>query len=174
MTAFNIPTIETERLTLRAHTMADFPAYAAFLASDRAQYMGGPLTKSAAWAQFSKDVAQWALLGHGALAIDLKDTGEFVGQVGINGYPGFADAELGWLVFPNGEGRGIAFEAASEIRNWAFGERGLDTLVSYIHQDNQRSIALAARLGTSLDTSAQPCPYEHHVTYRHPSPEALQ
>ncbi|MEE9453409.1 MAG: GNAT family N-acetyltransferase [Paracoccaceae bacterium] len=169
-----MPTLHTKRLTLRAHTMADFPAYEAFFASDRAQYMGGPLAKPAAWAQFSKDVAQWALLGHGALAVDLKDTGEFVGQVGINGYPGFSDAELGWLVLPNGEARGIAFEAAQEIRNWAFGERGLNTLVSYIHTENQRSIALAERLGASLDKTGQPCPYDHHVTYRHPAPGALQ
>jgi hypothetical protein len=36
------PTLSTERLTLRPATMADFPAYAAFVTSDRARFMGGP------------------------------------------------------------------------------------------------------------------------------------
>ena len=36
------PTLQTARLTLRPATMADFAAYAAFLATDRSQYMGGP------------------------------------------------------------------------------------------------------------------------------------
>ncbi len=37
-----IPLLRTQRLTLRAPVMADYPAYARFMASDRSRMMGGP------------------------------------------------------------------------------------------------------------------------------------
>ena len=43
------PTLHTERLVLRPAVMADFDAYAAFLATDRARYMGGPHGRAKAW-----------------------------------------------------------------------------------------------------------------------------
>ena len=38
-----IPTLTTDRLTLRAPTEADFPVMAEFYASDRSQFVGGPM-----------------------------------------------------------------------------------------------------------------------------------
>ncbi len=99
-------------------------------------------------------------------------TGVFVGQVGLNGHPYFPETELGWMVLASGEGKGIAAEAASAVRDWAFQTLGLATLVSYIHRDNTRSIRLAERLGARYDPDAPPCPYSNHIVYRHPEPEA--
>ncbi|WP_417805217.1 GNAT family N-acetyltransferase, partial [Thalassospira lucentensis] len=74
--------------------------------------------------------------------------------------------ELGWLLFPEAEGRGIAFEAAVAMRRWAFEVRGLKTLVSYIARGNARSIKLATRLGATLDVNAaRPDPSD--LVYRH-------
>ena len=168
------PTLHTKRLTLRAHRMGDFDAYRAAYASDRLRYMGAPLDERSSWAAFCKDVAQWDLQGHGAWAVDITSTDKFVGQVGLNKHPYQAEVELGWLVLPEGEGKGIAFEAAYTARAWGYGELGLRTLVSYIHRDNARSIALAERMGAAEDPDAPACPYDNHAVYRHPSPEALQ
>ena len=44
-----IPTITTPRLTLRPPVYADFPAYAALMASPRSVHMGGPFDTFAAW-----------------------------------------------------------------------------------------------------------------------------
>jgi hypothetical protein len=65
-----IPIIETGRLRLRRMRMDDWPGYAQFMATERASYMGGPFSEAQAWGMFCHDVAQWPLMGHGALMID--------------------------------------------------------------------------------------------------------
>jgi RimJ/RimL family protein N-acetyltransferase len=150
----NIPTLTTERLTLRPPAFADFPAMEKLLTSHRAKYMGGPYDSSAAWGWFCHDVALWQLFGHGALMIDLRLTGECVGQVGINHGPLFPEKELGWLLFEGHEGQGYALEASRALRDWARADGGLATLVSYIDPSNARSIAVAERLGAVLDAAA--------------------
>ena len=159
------PTIRTERLILRAPVAGDFPDYAAFLVSERAQHMGGPYDRRGAWGLFCHDVAQWALFGHGALMIDLPD-GICLGQVGINHGPLFPEKELGWLIYAGHEGKGYASEAAAAFRDWAFGQLGLETLVSYVDPRNQRSIAVAERLGARLDANADRTDQDDLV-YRH-------
>lgn len=150
-----IPTLTTERLTLRAPVVDDFAAYAHLLASPRSVGMGGPYAQREAWGIFCHEVAGWTLFGHGALTVELRDTGHCVGQVGINHGPLFPEKELGWLLYEGHEGQGYATEAAAALRDWAARTLGLDRLVSYIHPKNARSIAVAERLGAVLDRHAQ-------------------
>ncbi len=175
MNARTPPTLETGRLVLRGQVMDDFPAYAAFFASERASFMGGPIDERAAWKSFCADVAQWELLGHGAFAITDKTTGDLLGQISIGNPPSFPEREIGWLVFEGAEGRGIAREAAECARDWVYETVSAEPLVSYIAVENTASIRLAERLGATRDTKAAPPPFpgQHHV-YRHPGPEALQ
>lgn len=164
------PKISTARLTLRPHQIDDFPAYRDAYATERLRYMGAPINEIGAWAAFCRDVAQWGLIGHGAWAIDLTATGKLVGQVGLNGHPYFPEKELGWMLLPQGEGQGIAAEAAHAVRDWAYKTLRLTTLVSYIHHDNTPSIRLAERLGATVDPHAAMCPYANHLVFRHPNP----
>nr|WP_314259747.1 GNAT family N-acetyltransferase [uncultured Devosia sp.] len=150
-----IPTLKTERLILRPPTMADFPAYGDFLKSDRSRFMGGPFDTRGAWLTFSHDVALWELYGHGALMIELAETGECVGQVGINHGPLFPEKELGWLLYEGHEGRGYASEAGRAMRDWGFADLGLETLVSYFDPENHKSMAVSARLGGVPDPDAK-------------------
>ncbi|UYO00422.1 MAG: GNAT family N-acetyltransferase [Devosia sp.] len=150
-----IPRLTTERLVLRAPEMTDWPDYAAFLASERSRFMGGPFAGWAAWGMFSSDVAMWSLYGHGALMIDRRDTGVCVGQVGINHGPMFPEKELGWLLYAGHEGKGYATEAGAAMRDWAFTTLGLETLVSYFDASNSRSMAVSARLGGVRDPEAR-------------------
>lgn len=162
----SIPTLTTKRLILRAPVIGDFPAYALLMASPRSVSMGGPFDARAAWGLFCHDVALWQLFGHGALMIDLRATGECVGQVGINHGPLFPEKELGWQVYEGHEGRGYATEAAGALREWAFGTLGLPTLVSYIDPNNSRSAAVAERLGAMIDpVAAKQDPDD--LVYRH-------
>lgn len=130
--------------------------------------MGGPYDRRGAWGLFCHDVAQWSLFGHGALMIDLPGVA-CVGQVGINHGPLFPEKELGWLIYAGHEGRGYASEAAAALRDWAFGQLGLETLVSYVDPRNQRSIAVAERLGAHLDASADRA-NPGDLVYRHGRP----
>ncbi len=149
-----IPTLHTGRLVLRPPNMADYPAYAAFMASERSRFMGGPFVGWAAWGMFASDVAMWELYGHGALMIELRETGACVGQVGINHGPMFPEKELGWMLYEGFEGRGIATEAGAALRDWAFDLLGLSTLVSYFDPANVKSMAVSARLGGVRDDRA--------------------
>jgi RimJ/RimL family protein N-acetyltransferase len=161
-----IPQLQTERLTLRAPHIGDFPAYAALMASPRAIYMGGPFDQRTAWGMFASDIAMWSLYGHGALMMDLRDTGQCVGQVGINHGPLFPEKELGWLLYDGFEGKGYATEAARALRDWAFDILGLPTLVSYFDPENHRSMAVSARLGGVRDDTA-PLQDEGDIVFRY-------
>ncbi|WP_375790056.1 GNAT family N-acetyltransferase [Bradyrhizobium sp. Pha-3] len=163
----DIPTISTARLTLRAQTVDDFPAYQAFLASPRSIGVGGPFDVRAAWGMFCHDLACWDFFGHGALMIELTATKQCIGQVGINHRPLFPETELGWLLYDGYEGHGYATEAALALRDWAFATLKLPSLVSYMSPDNAMSAAVAKRLGGELDPSApRDDPDDHVYRYR--------
>ena len=161
------PTLTTARLTLRPMRAGDFPAYAALMASPRAAYMGGPYDTAAAWGLFCHDAGCWALFGHGALMMDLRSTGDTVGQVGLNAGPLFPETELGWFVYDGHEGQGYATEGATALRDWAFAQLPIDTLVSYTDPANTASKAVALRLGAFPDDTAprqdpEDCVFRHH------------
>ena len=149
-----IPTLFTERLVLRPPVLAHFPTYAAFLASSRSRFMGGPCQGLLAWGMFCHDLACWQMFGHGGLMIDLRANGQCIGQVGINHGPEFPEKELGWLLYEGFEKEGYATEAARALREWAFNDLQLTTLVSYVDPGNLSSIAVAQRLGAVQDDTA--------------------
>ncbi|KZL19475.1 hypothetical protein PsAD2_01753 [Pseudovibrio axinellae] len=149
-----IPTLETQRLILRPPCMEDWPDNLALMRSERSKFMGGPVPRYVAWGIFCHDIAQWSLMGHGALMIELKSTGSCIGQVAINHGPLFPEHELGWFLYEGQEGNGYATEAATALRGWGFDAFGLKTLVSYIDRKNQGSIRIAERLGGTLDHEA--------------------
>lgn len=167
------PVLTTDRLTLRAPVMADWPAWRDFVASDRSRYIGGPLDEGKAWRAFGHIAGMWALRGYGSFAFTLKGSDAPLGMTGP-WYPAdWPERELGWTLWtPEAEGKGYAREAAEAARAHAFHDLGWNTAVSYIDPDNARSIALAERLGAWRDDTAaypgdRPC-----LVYRHPTPEA--
>jgi len=161
-----IPTLTTERLILRAPMLADFAAYAAFLASPRSKGLDGPLDTRVAWSYFTHDTALWHLVGHGAFMLVRRDTGEVAGSIGVNAGPIFDEVELGWMVYDGHTGEGYATEAAAAVRDWALGTRGLATLVSYVGVDNAPSRRVAEKLGAVIDVVVrQQGPQT--LTYRH-------
>jgi RimJ/RimL family protein N-acetyltransferase len=141
------PVLHTERLVLRPPRLADFAHFAAFYASERSRWEDGPLSREQAWRVWASDVALWPLKGFGPFGVDDRVSGAYLGEVGIYQPEGYPEPELGWFVVPEAEGRGIAFEAARAVMRWAKGERGYQRLVNYIDPGNERSIALALRLG---------------------------
>ncbi|MFV0358197.1 GNAT family N-acetyltransferase [Tropicimonas sp.] len=168
-TAATIPTIHTPRLVLRPPRLDDFEPYAAFLASDRARGMSGPHNRATAWSWFTNDIAHWQLFGFGGLIIE--HDGAPAGQVSITRGLDFPEPELGWFLFEGQEGKGLATEAALAMRDHAYTELGLETLVSYCAPDNLQSIALAERLGCRPDPDAPRPEGATYRVYRHPAPD---
>ncbi|UWQ78859.1 GNAT family N-acetyltransferase [Leisingera sp. S132] len=151
----SIPTLQTERLTLRAPKLEDFEHWAGFFASERARYERGILPRGEAWKVWAGDVALWTLRGYGPFGLEVRETGAYAGEVGIyqpDGYPG---PELGWFVIPEAEGKGYAAEAARAVMAWARRAFGWDSLINIIDPGNTRSIALGQRLGGVIDPDAK-------------------
>ncbi|TNC68794.1 GNAT family N-acetyltransferase [Rubellimicrobium roseum] len=169
-----VPALETERLRLRAPTLADFPAWAEILCSPRAVHMDGPYGRDDAFTEFAATVGSWLLRGHGPWTIESRATGEVLGFVCLNMEPSDQEPELGYFLRAGAEGQGIAQEATRAARQqaWAL---GLPSLVSYIDPQNARSVALAERIGARRDTEAEAVlagtVSEGALVYRHPRPE---
>jgi len=165
----DIPRLETERLILRAPASSDLDAEAAFFASERSHFVGGPMTRGEAWRSIAGVLGHWCLRGFGFFAIELKDTGEYAGRAGP-WYPySWPEAEIGWSLMNGFEGLGIAHEAALATRRWAYETLGWETAVSLIAPGNERSIALAERLGATYEYDFLHEKYGHVPIYRHPS-----
>lgn len=168
-----IPTLTTDRLSLRGPQADDFARYAEIFAAPRARHMGGPLDRNAAWREFAADNYGWLVYGFGYWTVVEAATGVIASFVGLAKPPVYPEAELGWCLHTDCEGKGIAFEAALAARRCAYQNFGWKTAVSYIDPDNIRSIRLAERLGCVLDPKAAR-PSDNPLVYRHPAPGALQ
>ena len=167
-----IPTLTTERLVLRPPEVADFAPFASHYMSPRSAYEGGPHSREGAWKEFATGAAGWMLRGYGPLSVTEAGSGAYLGEVGIYHLATYPEPEIGWMVLPAAEGRGIAAEAARALRDWAYAAQGWTTLVSYIDPENARSIRLAERLGARLDPDAPHPEDDPCLVYRHPAPEA--
>lgn len=147
------PTLTTERLTLRHHVMADFEPLYALFETDRARFMGGPIPRKDTWYWVASEVGSWSLKGFGSWGLETRD-GTFLGQIGVNQPDHFPELEIGWTLLEAAEGKGFAVEGANAALTWVRSTLKPASLVSYIHIDNARSIALARRLGATQDPHA--------------------
>lgn len=170
-----IPVIETERLRLRGPKVSDFETMAAFLASPRAAFVGGTVPRVQAWRAFGHLTGHWALRGYSMFIIADKTTDAALGMSGPYFPEGWPEPEIGWSIWAaEAEGKGIAFEAASAARRWAYDALGWTTAISLIVDGNARSEALAARMGCILEGEFIHEVYGKSRIFRHPSPEALR
>lgn len=145
-----IPTLETERLFMRAPKLADFDTYAQIAASPRARYLT-VMSREDAWYDFAQMVAIWSLRGHGLWSVTAKADGKLLGFVVLGFEPEDPEPELGFIFTEDGEGHGYAYEAASAARSFAFEQLGWDTLASFVVKGNERSQRLAERLGAFIE-----------------------
>lgn len=169
----DIPVIETERLRLRAPEGRDYPAYRDFRLSDRSRGVGGPYTEAQAFEHFGELYGHWAIRGYGRWLVADRDTDEALGVVGLFYPPDWPEPEIAWSLFGNAEGRGIATEAARAARAFAYETLGWTTAISLIIDGNDRSIALAERLGATREEDFTHPTLGAMQIWRHPAPGAL-
>lgn len=167
-TLIEIPTLETERLTLRAPELADLDAFAAFYATERSSMVGGPQDRHDAWRALAGVIGHWHLRGFGRWTVVDRDGRAPLGLVGLHCPEGWPEPEVGWIVYEGAEGRGIAREAAEAARAHAYGALGWRTIISLIDPRNARSIALAERMGARREADHQHVKYGAMGVWRHP------
>ncbi len=172
-------TLNTPRLALRRPEGRDWPAFRAFMLSDRAAAFGSHGHEGRAFRAFAAELGHWDIFGYGMFAVTRRGEDRILALVGPWTPPDFPEPEVGWMVLDAAvEGTGVAREAAEAALRHAFGPLGWTTVVSYIAEGNERSIRLAERLGARLDPDAAVptpppgAPAKTVLVYRHPRPEA--
>lgn len=147
---FDIPTLETARLRLTALTEKHFDDYAAMLADpDSTRWVGDgqPLDRTNAWRSLAMLLGHWALRGYGMWALELKETGEFIGRAGLMNPDGWPDLELGWMLKPEHRHQGYATEAGNASLDFAWNQLHARRVISLVRIGNEASDRVAERLG---------------------------
>ncbi|HBC7422113.1 GNAT family N-acetyltransferase [Serratia marcescens] len=77
--------IETERLILRPHNLADFDAwYAMFTDKELFKFISAPnLSPEDGWNRLLRYIGHWSVFGYGLFAIFRKVDGQFLGETGL-------------------------------------------------------------------------------------------
>ena len=145
------PVLETERLSLRQMTEADAPTVH-FLRSDDVvmRYIDRPRAQSLEDAKAWMDkVEDLRLNGEGVVwGIYLKGEPRMVGNILLWSFkPEAARAEVGYVMHPDFQRRGIIGEAMDCILDYAFDTIGLNGLEADIQPGNEASIRLAEKKG---------------------------
>lgn len=140
----------TVRLLLREMTGSDLDFVARMLGDPEVMHhYPRPLDRAASRAWIERQGMRYARDGYGLWLVVRKVDGAPVGQVGIvqQSLDGIGVPELGYLIDRRWWRHGYALEAASAVREHAFGVRGLSRLVSFIRPANRPSLTLSRRLG---------------------------
>lgn len=149
-----VPVLETPRLRLRAHEVADFPDVMAMWSLEAVtHYIGGkPMRPDECWTRILRYRGLWPLVGFGYWAVEEKSTGRFVGDVGfgdfhrmieppISGFP-----EAGWVLGPDFHGKGYASEAVAAALHW-LDQTCKGRSVCIIDPANRPSLRIAEKSG---------------------------
>ncbi|GAA0526055.1 RimJ/RimL family protein N-acetyltransferase [Rhizomicrobium palustre] len=151
-----IPTLTTDRLTLRAFTQGDFEAWAGIMGDPETMtFLGGPMAPSDAWRALAVTLGHWALRGYGMWAVERRSDGALMGRVGLLQPEGWTGLEVGWTLGRPFWGYGYATEAGAAAMAYAFLTQPDDHIVSNIDPANTPSQAVAKRLGESKGPEAE-------------------
>jgi RimJ/RimL family protein N-acetyltransferase len=135
------------------------PRFTAFLTPDGRAFT--PEQSAAAVARWRR---HWDEHGFGLWAVEERDSGRFVGRVGVQFHRLWPDdPEVGWGIDPERWGRGYATEAGAATRDAAFNQWGYDHVISLIRPVNVNSKRVAQRLGMTEGRRVQFHGYEHCV-----------
>jgi len=166
----SIPVINTEDLILRGYHEADFNAFAAFAASERSGFVGGPQSRHDSWRSFMASIGHWALRGYGMWIVEHRKSGKVAGRVGVILNDGWHEPELGWHIYDGFEGKGFAYQACVAARAYVARHQGFNPLMSYIDEANERSLKLARRLGCRFERNVEVVGNSCQL-WRHPKEE---
>jgi RimJ/RimL family protein N-acetyltransferase len=128
------------------------------------RFLGGQVaSREETWRRLLCGPGLWLLLGFGYWSVEEKESGAYLGQIGfadfkrdmspsIEGTP-----EMGWMMAPQAQGRGIATEAALGALAWADTALAGRDIVAIIDEANAASIRVAEKTGF---TTREPATYK--------------
>ncbi len=176
--------LSTERLILRTWEPSDVPLMTA-ISSDPLVMEHFPAIQDNAATQVLVDHINqhYETFGYAAYAVEIKDTHEFIGFVGLN-HPSFEIpnfqpkglpiVEIAWRLSSKHWGEGYATEAAKAVLYYAFTELNLPEIISFTVPANTKSRRVMEKIGlnhSEADDFDHPkleenSPLKRHVLYR--------
>lgn len=155
----HIPTLETDRLILRGMRVSDAP--------DMFEYARRPsVTEYLTWNPHTTidetreyltyvgqryrtgDFYDWSMVD--------KETGRMIGTCGFTSFNCPADsAEIGYVLNPAYQGRGLATEAVRRVLQFGFEELNLHRIEAHFIQGNHASRRLMERVGMTFEGFAR-------------------
>jgi RimJ/RimL family protein N-acetyltransferase len=102
---------------------------------------------------FDRNLRHWNERGFGWRSALVRETGAWVGFLGLNHVPPDAvdsapeEVEIGWWLLPEAWGRGLATEGAVAIRDEAFERVGLERIIGRYNPQNHASGRIMKKLG---------------------------
>ncbi len=157
--------LDTPRLLLRPPVREDFEGWV-LMAADPVTMatLGGVQPRSVAWRAFVQMAGSWSLYGYGMFSVIERATGRWIGRVGPWRPDGWPGNEVGWGLISDRHGHGYATEAATAAIDWVVDVLQWPEFIHCIDPSNERSIALARRLGSACLRQADlPAPHVQQV-----------
>ncbi|HEV2378024.1 MAG TPA: GNAT family N-acetyltransferase [Streptosporangiaceae bacterium] len=176
-------TVWTDRLLMRRWLESDREPFAALNSDpETMRFFPETLDRAASDAFVDRMEAGFDQRGYGLWALEVRDTGEFIGFTGLNpmpdNVPGAGGLEVGWRLAKQAWHNGYATEAAKASLTVAFEGLGLAEVWSMTAVLNEPSQAVMRRIGmTEVARFEHPRvplghPVRPHVTYHLARPSA--
>ncbi|MBB5939242.1 GNAT family N-acetyltransferase [Streptomyces zagrosensis] len=172
-----MPELRTDRLLLRRCRESDLEPWAAMNADPEVrEHLGELLTREQSDATVAVMQAEFGDRGCGWWALEARETGAFIGRVGLDEDMPFAGVDIGWRLMRSAWGHGHATEAALACLAFGFETLGLPEVVASMTVNNLRSQAVMRRIGMTRDAaddfedpSVPEGPLRQCVLYRTPA-----
>ena len=144
--------LETERLILRPMLATDLDALLLIFTDPRVMASFGVelFTREQMGRWLQRNLNHQNEFGYGLFSIILKETGELIGNCGLEQMEDMGAAELGYDFRSDFWNQGFATEAATAVRDYAFVVLKLPELISLIRVGNLASKRVAEKVGMSL------------------------
>jgi RimJ/RimL family protein N-acetyltransferase len=142
--------IETKRLSLRELTLDDADKLALVLGNPESmRFYPMPFDRDDVIRWISWNIGNYRTYGFGLWAVILKEKNELIGDCGITmqDIEGKATPEIGYHIRKEFCRNGYASEAAKACMDFAFERLGLESVVSYMKNDNLPSRGVAEKIG---------------------------
>jgi ribosomal-protein-alanine N-acetyltransferase len=156
--------LETERL--RLYTLDDLDALFGILGDPETMtYYPEPYNREGTLRWIEDNMRRYVVDGFGLWAMDMKETGDFVGDCGpaVREVDGEREVEIGWHVDRTLWNRGLATEAGTACRDHCFGALGLERVISLVRPENIPSRRVAEKIGMLVERDVDWHGYRHLV-----------
>lgn len=90
--------------------------------------------------------------GYGPFRVALADSDEAIGLCGLFKRDNLEDPDIGFALLPDYCGKGLAYESAVAVRDYARDTLRLTRMTAIVSKDNAASIGLIEKLGLHFDS----------------------